>query len=150
MTAMGRAIHRYELRQATPDDYAFMRDVKLSGIRPYVEEIWGWDPVDQEDRFRESFAPDRQQLIRCDGQDVGMLELEDRDDCLFLAGIFIAAAHRSSGLGTKIIQDVQARAQLHGKPVRLRVLRPNPARRLYERLGFRLVEESETHFTMEA
>lgn len=34
------------------------------------------------------------------------------------------------------------------KPVRLRVLKVNPARRLYQRLGFRIVDEDETHYTM--
>lgn len=35
-------------------------------------------------------------------------------------------------------------------PVRLRVLKVNPARRLYERLGFKVVEEADTHYLMEA
>jgi hypothetical protein len=36
------------------------------------------------------------------------------------------------------------------KPLGLRVLRNNPAHRLYERLGFRVMEETETHIYMEA
>jgi ribosomal protein S18 acetylase RimI-like enzyme len=33
-------------------------------------------------------------------------------------------------------------------PVRLRVLRTNPARELYERLGFRIYGTTETHHLM--
>lgn len=79
-----------------------------------------------------------------------MLQLEAREDSLFLAGIYVAASHRSKGLGSAIIRDVLAEAARVGKPVRLRVLRPNPARMLYERLGFHVVGESATHVEMEA
>ena len=37
-----------------------------------------------------------------------------------------------------------------GLPVKLGVLKVNPARRLYERLGFRMVEETEVSYGMAA
>ena len=141
---------QYELRQATPADTQLVRELKFSGLRPYVEKLWGWDAHDQEERFQASFVPDRQQIIRYESRDVGMLHVEDHGDEVILAGIYIATSHRSKGLGSAIIRDVLAQAALAGKPVKLRVLRPNPARELYERLGFRVAEESETHFAMEA
>ena len=140
---------QYELRQATAADIQFVRELKFSGLRPYVEELWGWDAEDQEKRFRASFLPDRQKIISCRGEDVGMLHVEERDDALVLAGLYVAAGHRSRGLGSAILRDVLAEAARLGKPVRLRVLRPNPARALYERHGFRVREESATHFSME-
>ena len=36
-----------------------------------------------------------------------------------------------------------------GLPVRLRVFEVNPARRFYERLGFRVVGQTDTHTLME-
>jgi GNAT superfamily N-acetyltransferase len=140
---------RYELRQATDADIEFVRELKCSGLRPYVEKLWGWDADDQERRFRASFVPDRQKIISYRGEDVGMLQVEEGEDSLVLAGLYVAAGHRSKGLGSAIIRDVLTEAARLGKPVRLRVLRPNPARALYERLGFRVVEESATHFSME-
>jgi len=79
-----------------------------------------------------------------------MLHVEDHEDEVILAGIYIASSHRSKGLGSAIIRDVLAQAAQEGKVAKLRVLRSNPARELYERLGFRVTEESETHFAMEA
>ncbi len=141
---------RYELRQATPADMQLVQELKFLGLRPYVEKLWGWDSDDQEKRFRASFVPDRQQIICYQNEDVGMLHVEEREDSVFLAGLYVAARHRSKGLGSAVIRDVLVFAERCGKPVRLRVLRPNPARELYERLGFRVSEEFETHFTMEA
>jgi len=140
----------YELRQATPADIQLVRDLKFSGLRPYVEELWGWDAHDQEERFRASFVPERQQIIRCENCDVGMLHVEDHQDEVVLAGIYIASSYRSRGLGSAVIGDVLTEAARAGKAVKLRVLRPNPARELYERLGFRVTMESETHLVMEA
>jgi predicted acetyltransferase len=136
----------YELRPALPEDRALVRELKFSGLRPYVEALWGWDDADQERRFGASFAPERQQIIRHEGRDVGMLEVEDRGRELFLAGIYVAEGRRNRGLGAVVLRDVLAGA---AKPVTLRVLRPNPARGLYEGLGFRLTGETDTRFLME-
>jgi ribosomal protein S18 acetylase RimI-like enzyme len=41
-------------------------------------------------------------------------------------------------------------ARRSGKPVALQVLKVNPARRLYERLGFSVTGENETLYFMKA
>ena len=48
----------------------------------------------------------------------------------------------STGWGTALVQEVMAEARQRGLPVRLRVLRSNPARRLYARLGFEVEQSS--------
>ena len=146
----GQSVADYELRQATADDLEFIRAVKFSGLRPYVEELWGWDDGDQEQRFLAGFVPEQQQVIRYRDEDIGVLHVEDREGSLSLVGIYINSNNRSKGIGAAVIRDVLARAGRIGKPVTLQVLRPNPARRLYERLGFVVTDETETHFTMEA
>ncbi|MBW2281099.1 MAG: hypothetical protein JRG76_01380 [Deltaproteobacteria bacterium] len=49
-----------------------------------------------------------------------------------------------------MVRDVLARASRRDLPVRLRVLRVNPARELYARLGFAQTGESATHYELEA
>ena len=48
------------------------------------------------------------------------------------------------GIGTSIIHDVIARARAAHLPVTLTVLKENPAKTLYERLGFSVQEEIDT------
>ncbi len=43
---------------------------------------------------------------------------------------------RGSGLGTRLLRALQAEAAEKGLPLRLKVVLTNPARRLYQRLGF--------------
>lgn len=56
--------------------------------------------------------------------------------------------HQGKGIGTAIVSDIIADGQRKGKPVRSHVRKVDPARNLFERLGFSLIEETKTHFSM--
>ena len=140
----------YNLRQAVETDLEPMMRIGHEGIRPYVEQLFGWDQADQERRFRESFDVTTISIVRVDGQDIGYLDIEDSDDHVFLAGIYLDKDYRRRGVGSELIVDLLKSCQSRSKPLGLRVLRTNPAQRLYKRLGFRTIGETETHIYMES
>jgi ribosomal protein S18 acetylase RimI-like enzyme len=117
-------------------------------MRPYVEPIWGWDEDEQGRRFDAHFDPATIEIITREGQDAGAVSIEKRDDTLFLSNIQILPAFQGRGIGTAIIEEMLDEARALGLPATLRVLKNNPARRLYERLGFRIFGETETHYLM--
>jgi predicted GNAT family acetyltransferase len=53
-----------------------------------------------------------------------------------IVDIALMPAHRSGGIGTMLLRRVFAEGDAAGKPVSIHVEVFNPARRLYERLGF--------------
>ena len=65
-----------------------------------------------------------------------------------LARLFIRPQFQNRDFGTQIMQEILMRADQKRLPIRLRVLRVNPARRFYHRIGFRLAAEDATHYTM--
>ena len=138
----------YSLRAATQQDAAFIYGLRVAGLREYVVQIWGWDEADQAARFRAQFDPARYQVVVVDGRDIGAVAVEWRSDEVFFADIEVGPAWRGRGLGTAIVGAVLAEARRRGLPATLQVLKVNPARRLYERLGFRVVEETPTHYRM--
>jgi ribosomal protein S18 acetylase RimI-like enzyme len=140
----------YSLRQATDEDFQFMRDTKLESMEPYVRAVWGWDQKQQEERFKNTFDPPSCQIVTVGGADAGIVSVIDQEDVQFLAGIYLARSFRRIGLGSAIIADLIERAAARGQAVTLRVLKVNSARRLYERLGFELTGETETHYMMRA
>jgi GNAT superfamily N-acetyltransferase len=75
------------------------------------------------------------------GVPVGRLYLArwEREHCI--VDIAILPAHRRAGLGTALLQDLLDEAAAAGKPMTIHVEKFNPARRLYERLGFVAVED---------
>jgi len=127
-----------------------MMAIGHEGIRPYVEAVRGWDEVEETRGFVEHFVPELISIIVVDGHDVGYLKIESYAEHVYIDGIYLAKAYRSSGLGALLISRTIADAHAKDKQVRLRVLKPNPARRLYERLGFRQIDTDAIHIYMEA
>jgi GNAT superfamily N-acetyltransferase len=117
-------------------------------MRPYVEKTWGWDEQWQAQYFRDRFDPATREIIEGDGVPIGCISVERREHCIFFAVIEIAPDHQSRGIGTELIRDLLNEADGRGVPVELQVVKVNPARRLYERLGFAVIGETETHYLM--
>ena len=136
------------LRPAYDEDFDFLYGLHRVTLKPYVDATWGWDAAFHRERFTANFKPEKWQVVVVDGRDVGGLALETRDDELFLSGIYILPDYQNRGLGTTLLRDLLAQAERSGLPVSLQVLKVNPARRLYERLGFTVVGETETHYQM--
>ncbi|HEY4300522.1 MAG TPA: GNAT family N-acetyltransferase [Candidatus Didemnitutus sp.] len=138
----------FTTRPAQPEDCEWLFALKCATMQSYVKEVFGWDEADQRERFEEAFDPAAKRIIRIDGNDVGMVEVRDRDEHRYLAQLEILPAFQNRGLGAAVVADVIAEATRDRRHVELQVLRPNPARRLYERLGFVVFGETSTHFLM--
>ena len=137
----------YTLRQATNDDYEFLFSLHEAAMREYVEATgWGWQEEWQREYFDRKFDPLRRQIIQVQGQDIGVIAIEERDDELYVALIEILPEFQSRGIGTRLLGQTIDSAHRMGRPIALHVLKSNePARRLYERLGFIIVEDDEEH-----
>lgn len=140
----------YTLRPATAGDYAFLYDLHVACLKAYVAATWGWDEAVQRAMFREGFAPERSRIVEVGGRAVGVIAVERRLAEWFVANIAVAPAMQGQGLGAALLRSVLADAAREGLPVRLQVLRVNPARRLYERLGFVIEGETPTHYQLVA
>lgn len=142
---------RYWLREVTDADIDFMFGVKRSGMREYVASTFGeWNDADQRTRFEALLTPQYDRIIVASRGDVGTLSVTWDSDPAFLAGIYLAREARGAGLGSAILCDILDHARELDRVVQLRVLRTNTAaRRLYERLGFRLVGDSDTQLLMQ-
>jgi ribosomal protein S18 acetylase RimI-like enzyme len=142
---------RYSLRPATDADYVFLYQLHVAAIRPAVEATWGWDDEFQTAYFRSRWDPSKRQIIRVGGVDVGTLTLERRAGTVFLALIEIHPDYQGQGIGTAVLRDIIAQAHRWGQSVELHVLKANlKAKQLYERLGFKITEEREERYVMEA
>jgi len=125
-----------------------MYDLLVSTMQAYVEQTWGWEDAYQQDRFRASFDPAMYEIIVVGGEEIGVVSFYRRDADFFLAEIQVSPDYQKKGLGTRVIQDLIAKGNREKIPVALQVLKVNPAHRLYERLGFHVVGETETHLQM--
>jgi ribosomal protein S18 acetylase RimI-like enzyme len=138
----------YSLRRATGADFEFLHDLHWATMKTYVHDTWGWDEPAQERMFAERFEPARYHLILVDDTVVGALAVERQESSIVIEDIKLLPSFQSRGLGSTIIQDVLDEAAARNMPVHLQVLKVNPAHRLYRRLGFEVIGETETHWQM--
>jgi len=139
---------RYQLRPATTGDFAFLQALNVATLKEYVAQTWGWDDAAQAARFRAGFRPEASQIVLVEGREAGVLAVEQRPDALFITNIAIVPEQQGRGLGAALIDAVLAEAGRSGAATRLQVLRVNPARHLYERLGFAIEGETSTHYLL--
>jgi ribosomal protein S18 acetylase RimI-like enzyme len=84
----------------------------------------------------------------CGKEDIGCIAIEDKGNYLSLNYIAILPAYQGQGIGAKLIGDLLKETASKGIPLQLNVLKVNPARKLYERLGFRVIGEDEYRYCM--
>jgi ribosomal protein S18 acetylase RimI-like enzyme len=140
----------FATRPATHADYHFLYALHKLALGTYVEATWGWDEAFQEKLFRDEWEPTANQVVLLGGEPIGCLRVGEHDDCVFVGYIAIMPEHQRHGSGASLIRQVQASAATRGLPVRLNVLKVNPARALYERLGFTVVGEDDVRWDMES
>jgi ribosomal protein S18 acetylase RimI-like enzyme len=88
------------------------------------------------------------QIVECEGVPAGRLYLDRRADEIRIVDITLLPQFRGQGLGTELLAQVLAEGQLRGLPVTIHVEVFNPALRLYERLGFRQVQDKGVYYFM--
>ena len=134
---------------ASEADHEWLFELKYQSMGPYIEAIWGWDPAVQRGYFERFLLAGDVQIIKQGEIPVGVVQVHDHDDHIYIAEIEVASAHQGHGIGGGIVRQIQQRARLNKQPVLLQVLKNNPrARALYSRLGFEATGDTETHILM--
>ena len=88
-------------------------------------------------------------MVEVDNERVGRLRIVRTAECIELSGIQLLPGIQRHGIGTAIIEDLKAQAAAAGIPLDLGVEKDNPdARKLYERLGFAQVDETEQEYRL--
>jgi ribosomal protein S18 acetylase RimI-like enzyme len=133
-------------RPVTGGDLPLLRRIYAS-TRTEELSVVPWSPAEKtaflESQFDAQHAHYRRHYPAADflvigraGADVGRLYLDRWDRELRLIDIALLPEHRGQGIGTALLRDVQDEAAAAGKGVAIHVEKLNPARRLYDRLGF--------------
>ena len=135
------------LRPITPEDDSFLRRL-FASTRAEELAITGWND-EQSAHYRKHYAGASFDIIERDGVAAGRLLVWRSGKEILIVDIALLPEHRGAGIGTKFLRELQDEARLAGKPLTIHVERYNPARRLYERLGFKIAEEQEVYLLME-
>ncbi|SDR41917.1 Acetyltransferase (GNAT) family protein [Paraburkholderia fungorum] len=135
------------LRQALPADEAFLFALRKATMTGHLKRV-GEPADDAAHRARLLHRYDAAQVICLDGVPAGLLKAHRTDAEWVVVQIQISPALQGRGIGERALRVVLRAAEADALPVTLKVLKGNPAKRLYDRLGFEIVGEDETQFHM--
>lgn len=134
-------------RDATPSDIEWLVRLRVETMSPHFDAAGErLSSEDQSARVLQDFECIR--IIERGERAIGMIKVVRDPDAWRLVQIQIDPGFQGIGIGERVIRDLLAEARASSAPVRLSVLKVNPAKRLYERLGFVTEGESERSFRM--
>lgn len=137
---------RVTLRPVTAADRGFLRAVYASTRAEELAPVpWPQEAKDafldqqfdaQSAHYRARFPDAAHDVIADDGRDVGRLYVDRREREIRIVDIALLPEGRGRGIGTHLLGRLAEEADAAGKTLVIHVERGNPARRLYERMGF--------------
>jgi RimJ/RimL family protein N-acetyltransferase len=148
-----------QLRPETSADQDFL--FRLYSSTREEEMRWtGWSATEQHAflamqfraqtaHYRAHYEGAAYQIIEVDGQPAGRLYLYETRREIRIMDISLLPQWRGRGAGTELLNAVLIDAQRRSLTVSIHVECFNPARRLYERLGFRPVEDKGVYLLLE-
>jgi ribosomal protein S18 acetylase RimI-like enzyme len=147
------------LRPITPADEEFLARVYASS-RAEELAVTGWPEELKADFCRRQFDaqsayyaanyPEASfQIIARDGWPIGRLYVARWEKEIRIVDVTLLPEARGSGIGTKLLRDLQEEAGSAGKSVTIHVERFNRALALYQRLGFQELEDKGVYLLMQ-
>ena len=143
---------KYSFRNCTLDDFDFLFNLKKDNFKLYVDKIWGWNDNDQKHRLMQDLNEhlEHKRIIIVDGKPIGVYVVHITDDGdLFINEISILKEYQNKKKKKKILENQLEENRKKGIRTILQVFKDNPAKKLYESLGFTVYGETETHYQME-
>jgi ribosomal protein S18 acetylase RimI-like enzyme len=146
------------LRPIAPADDSFLARVYASS-RAEELAITGWPEelkadfcqrqFDAQSAYYAANYPEASfQIIERDGWPVGRLYVARWEKEIRIVDITLLPEFRGSGLGTKLLRDLQNEARAARKSLTIHVERFNRALGLYQRLGFQQIEDKGVYLLM--
>jgi ribosomal protein S18 acetylase RimI-like enzyme len=158
-------MHQLALRNALPADQPWLAAL-YADVRHYEVMAFGWNAAAahaflmqqfdlQQRGYRSSHPAAHCQIIEsvdasAEGERrIGRLWIDDQPDQVCVLDISLRSGWRGRGLGGHLLRQAMTEAAVAGKALVLHVEQSNPARRLYERLGFAVTEHQPPYLAMQ-
>lgn len=132
-----KAKHRgISMRQGQPTDMEWLYQTFKKTMQGFISETWGWDELLQEHSFYENLPAKSFAIATLEQRDVGALNLREKADHLWLEMVLVLPDYQGQGIGRLMLEYAQKQARKAQKPLRLSVLKLNPAYDFYHHMGF--------------
>jgi GNAT superfamily N-acetyltransferase len=115
-----------------------------------VKESFLRQQFDAQDAHYRTYPDASLDVIDVNGEPAGRLYVARWADEIRIMDIALLPEYRGRGIGTKLLEALLEEAAAEGKRLTIHVEKFNPARRLYERLGFSEAGDTGVYLLLEA
>jgi ribosomal protein S18 acetylase RimI-like enzyme len=147
------------LRAITPEDDSFLAGVYASTRADELAPT-GWNDEEkalfcrrqfdaQSAHYAANYPGASFQVIERESRPIGRLYVARWDKEIRIVDITLLPEFRGAGIGTKLLRELQDEARTAGKSLTIHVERFNRALELYQRLGFRQVEDKGVYLLLQ-
>jgi GNAT superfamily N-acetyltransferase len=137
------------VRSAILTDEQFVYDVKKEALGPYIAAVWGWDEETQRRFHTEEYQRENSYIVLEMDRPIGWFAFHEEEDVIIVDHLYLLPQSQGKGIGKHLLATIIEAADTKKYRVQLGVLKVNPARRLYERCGFTIVDENDHFYHME-
>ena len=134
-------------RHATESDVPFLMRLRHESMDRHLDAT-GASTSETDHLARLRYQFDCAEVLLRDGNPVGLLKVSRDGPDWKVVQIQLVCELQGQGLGASLLKQVINEAAAAGASLTLSVLKANPARSLYERLGFVVEGESEYEYNM--
>ncbi|RNF83588.1 GNAT family N-acetyltransferase [Montanilutibacter psychrotolerans] len=138
---------RLDRRPASEGDIPFLLSLRRETMDGHLMASGG-STTEEAHLARLMYHFDCAEVLTRNGHPVGLLKLQRFPDEWQIIQIQLSRDFQGQGIGRALLEELLADAAAAGADVSLGVLKANPARRLYERLGFEVVGEDALEYRM--
>ncbi len=135
----------WDIRPATTADIEPVAELRAVVMRADLERLGRYDEHRVRQRFRDAFEAAHTWVIEVGGEFAGCVALRPaagaHGPAHWLEHFYLDPRLQGTGIGSGVLRELLERCDSEGALVRLNVLTGSPARRLYERHGFRVESE---------
>lgn len=152
---MSKALSRVKMevnlkfRRAEESDWPFLLVLRSESMNSHIINA-GLIPTEENHLERIKYRFEYAKIIIYNSLEVGLLKVVKEGPVWELVQIQLSSSYRGLGLGKSIINGVLKEAFSQNASVKLSVFKENPAKKLYESLGFKTYLETETAYEMQA
>ncbi len=136
-----------DTRPATREDIPFLIDLRRQTMEAHLLAS-GVEVSDEYHLERVTYRLECALILMDQGVPVGLLKVERGPSEWEILQIQLAPAMQGKGRGRLILENMIKESATAGADLRLNVLTANPAKHLYDRLGFRMVGQNAHEYIM--
>jgi len=139
---------KIQLRPVSENDIPYLLKLRKITMDQHIVSA-GIVPSEETHLARIYYRLDCALIVQYEDRDIGLLKVIKEGNVWDLVQVQIDPSMQGIGIGCQLISDVLAEASKHKVTVKLSVFKQNPAKKLYDRLGFEIAHETDTTYEMQ-